>query len=251
MNRIAELVGRKAGLRAIGDVQGYADLFRDVVADARALNLAVLQLGDVIDCGPDSPGAMMLMLELAARGNGAQVAGNHCDKFYRYLQGRKVEVEKSRLAMTIDQLGRRADGDDLARRYAAYVARAPLWLGAPRFFFVHGAFHPDMRSRGAPSVAERGRDKRLSPLALFGETDGSMDPNGKPHRTYKWVARVPGDLTVFVGHDVASTAEVVTRNSPQGGRVLHLDLGPDRGGRIGFFDLGREDLLSGTGQGIC
>lgn len=244
MSRIADLVERRAGLRVIGDVQGYADAFRDLIAEARALGLAVLQLGDIIDRGPDSPGAMALMLDLARTGDGLQVAGNHCDKFYRYLQGRKVEAAKSGLALTLDQLGRRPDGEELARSFAAHVARVPLWLGTPRYFFVHGAFHPHMRNRRAPPVSERARDKRLASLALFGETDGSFTPEGKPHRTYNWVANVPADLTVCVGHDVASTTEIVTRRSPLGGHVVHLDLGPDRGGRIGHLDLAREELLA-------
>ena len=244
MSRISDLVARKAGLRVIGDVQGYADPFRDLIAEARALDLAILQLGDIIDRGPDSPGAMSLMLDLAGRGDGAQIAGNHCDKFYRYRQGRKVESARSGLAQTIGQLAQRRDGEDLARRYADYVARLPLWLGTAAFAFVHGAFHPEMRKRRAPTVADRSRDRRLSSLALFGETDGSVTPDGKPHRTYRWVSQVPAGLTVCVGHDVVSTTEIVTRTSPQGGKVIHLDLGADRGGRIGYLDLSRDDLLA-------
>jgi protein phosphatase len=244
MSRISDLIAKKAGLRVIGDIQGYADPFRDLIADARASGLAILQLGDIIDRGPDSPGAMRLMLDLAGSGDGAQIAGNHCDKFFRYRQGRKVEVAKSGLAMTIEQLERRGDGEELACAYAEYVARLPLWLGTPAFFFVHGAFHADMRRRRAPTVADRARDKRLASLALFGETDGAVTPEGKPHRTYRWAAQVPAGLTVCVGHDVVSTTEIVTRRSPQGGQVIHLDLGADRGGRIGYLDIGREDLMA-------
>jgi protein phosphatase len=244
MRPIGELVQSRAGLRVIGDVQGYADLFRDLVEEARRLDLAVLQLGDIIDRGPDSPGAMALMLDLAARGDGAQIAGNHCDKFFRFRQGRRVELARSGLALTVDQLGRRPDGETLARRYAEYVGRLPLWLAAGTFFFVHGAFHAGMRRRRPPTVADRHREKRLASLALFGETSGETTPEGKPVRTYRWLDHVPEGLTVCIGHDVVSTTEIVVRESAAGGRVMHLDLGPDRGGRIGHLDIDRARLLA-------
>lgn len=242
MKSLADLVRNRAGLRVIGDVQGYAEPFRALLDEARRLDLAVLQLGDIIDRGPDSPGAMELMLDLAARGEGVQIAGNHCDKFYRYRHGRKVEIEKSGLAMTLEQLGRRPDGEELAERYARFIADVPLWLGAGEYFFVHGAFHPVMRRRRSPTVADRQADKRLAALALYGETNGQFTEEGKPVRTYRWVDQVPPRVTVCIGHDVVSTTETVVREAPSGGRVLHLDLGPDRGGRIGHLDIPREKL---------
>jgi hypothetical protein len=244
MGAIDELVRGRAGLRVIGDVQGYADPFRELIAEARRLDLAILQLGDIIDRGPDSPGAMALMLDVAARGDGLQIAGNHCDKFFRFRQGRRVEITRSGLALTLDQLGRRADGEDLARRYAEYVARPPLWRSAGAFFFVHGAFHPAMRRRRPPTVADRQREKWLAALALFGETSGETTADGKPVRTYRWLDKVPAGLTVCIGHDVVSTTEIAVRDSAQGGRVVHLDLGPDRGGRIGHLDIDRARLLA-------
>lgn len=241
---LEELVRGRAGLRVIGDVQGYAEPFRDLIEDARRCDLAVLQLGDIIDRGPDSPGAMALMLDLVARGEGIQIAGNHCDKFYRHRQGRRVEIAKSGLAMTLEQLGRTADGEALADRYARFVATVPLWRAAGSWFFVHAAFHPAMRRQRAPSVAERHRDKRLGALALYGETNGETTAEGKPVRTYRWIDRIPPDLTVCIGHDVVSTTETVVREAPTGGRVIHLDLGPDRGGRIGHLDIPREKLFA-------
>ena len=243
MMSIADLMRGKAGLRVIGDVQGYAEPFRELIEEARRNDLAVLQLGDIIDRGPDSPGAIALMLDLAERGDGMQIAGNHCDKFFRHRQGRKVEVARSGLAMTLEQLARRSDGEALARRYADHVARTPLWRGVGDFFFVHGAFHPDMRRRRPPLVADRHRTRFLSSLALYGETDGTFTEDGKPVRTYNWVASVPEGLTVCVGHDVVSTGEVVIRHAPSGGRVVHLDLGADRGGRIGHLDIERSRVL--------
>jgi hypothetical protein len=38
---------------------------------------------------------MVLMLDAAACGEGMQIAGNHCDKSFRYRQGRRIEIEKN------------------------------------------------------------------------------------------------------------------------------------------------------------
>jgi hypothetical protein len=92
-------------------------------------------------------------------------------------------------------------------------------------------------------VADRHRQKWLSSLALYGETNGETTAEGKPVRTYRWVERVPPRVTICIGHDVVSTSEIVVREAPTGGRVIHLDLGPDRGGRIGHLDIPREALV--------
>lgn len=60
-----------------------------------------------------------------------------------------VEIEKSGLAIILEQLGRTPDGEALADRYARFVADVPLWLGRSDRFFVHGAFHPAMRRQPA------------------------------------------------------------------------------------------------------
>src|SRR5689334_18850992 len=122
LKTIAELVEGKAGLRVIGDVQGWAEPFREAVADARAQRLAVLSLGDLIDRGPDAPGAIRVMLDLIERGDGELVPGNHDDKLRRWAAGRKVETEKSGLAGSLEQIAADPDGVELARAFAEAVA---------------------------------------------------------------------------------------------------------------------------------
>jgi hypothetical protein len=240
---IPELVEGKAGLRVVGDVQGWAEPFRAVVDEARRRDLAVLSLGDLIDRGPDGPEAIRIMLDLLHRGDGEFVPGNHDDKLRRWAAGRKVETDRSGLSGTLEQLALDPDGTELVRDFAAAVAARPLWRRAGRWVFVHGAFHPAMLGHDpAPTAAERGKTEFLAARALFGETDGTRRPDGFPRRTYRWVDLVPGKLTVVVGHDVVSTEEIVRRRGARGGEVVHLDTGIDRGGRLSFLDIPSEDL---------
>jgi protein phosphatase len=246
MNRvrtITELVEGKAGLRVVGDIQGWAEPFWDVVEDARKRDLAVLSLGDIIDRGPDAPGAMRVLLDLLEQGDGELVPGNHDDKLRRWVGGRKVETERSGLAGSLGQIAADPDGAALARDFAEAVAARPLWRRAGRWVFVHGAFHPAMlRHDPAPSAAEREKAGWLAARALFGETDGTRRPDGYPNRTYRWVDLVPQKLTVVIGHDVVSTEEIVRRRGARGGEVVHLDTGIDRGGRLSWLDIPAGEL---------
>ncbi len=41
--------------------------------------------------------------------------------------------------------------------------------------------------------------RKLKALALYGETDGSLNAEGLPIRTYRWIDRIPQGLTAIVG----------------------------------------------------
>jgi len=70
-------------LRIIGDVHGDIRGF----AAACATDRFVIQLGDLVDDGPDSAGVLSLMLNRIARGDGLFVLGNHDFKLARALRG--------------------------------------------------------------------------------------------------------------------------------------------------------------------
>ena len=77
------------GLRlyAIGDVHGRADLLADMhrriardLARRPVADWRVIHLGDYIDRGPDSAGALELLLDYQGEGHGDFLIGNH-DRF--------------------------------------------------------------------------------------------------------------------------------------------------------------------------
>jgi protein phosphatase len=242
---LEELLHGRDGLRIAGDVQAHADALADVLAGARAANLAILLLGDIVDRGPDAPGALRLVLDMLRR-DGELVPGNHDDKLRRWAAGRRVELERSGLAGTLEQVAAAADGADLVREFAAAVAIRPLWRRAGRWFFVHGGFHPAMlRHDPGPPLAEKEKVGWLAARALYGETDGTRLPDGFPNRTYRWLDLVPAKISVAIGHDVVSTSEIVRRRGARGGEAVFLDTGIDRGGRLSYLDIPGTELSPG------
>jgi hypothetical protein len=83
---------RFAGIRVIGDVHGNAKPFAQLIAEARSRNLFVVQLGDLVDRGSDSVGALRLAFDLIDRGDGLFLRSNHDDKLRRALIGNPVRV---------------------------------------------------------------------------------------------------------------------------------------------------------------
>ena len=74
-----------SGIRVIPDVHGHLVSFAERIEEAEAAGLFVIQLGDLIDRGADSPLCVESMLDVESRGRGAMVLGNHEFAFLRFL----------------------------------------------------------------------------------------------------------------------------------------------------------------------
>ena len=221
-----------AGLRVVGDVHGDARAF----AAAIETDLFIVQLGDLVDYGPDSAAALRLAFALIDSGRGLFLLGNHDLKLARALAGRDVRMDAN-LAQTLGQL----DGG-LRLRAQAEFARAPAWLvqsgpsGQGRMF-VHGGFHTAMLDEPPPPAPE-GRVTGVLSRALYGEHTGRTQPDGYPERSLRWVDRIPPGLTVYCGHDRRSTdGRPYIRQGMQGGSAVFLDTGAGKGGHLSWVDL--------------
>ncbi|MBV8094374.1 MAG: metallophosphoesterase [Acetobacteraceae bacterium] len=217
--------GRK--LRVVGDVHGDANAF----AFAAATDRFIVQLGDLTDYGPDSPGALQIMFRVIDEGRGLFLLGNHDYKLARALQGQPVHIGPA-LAATIGQLNKA-----LRERTVTEIARAPSWLIHKRLVFVHGGFHTAMLTE--PSPLGLRRPEGPIARALFGEPTGRMQADGFPERSLRWVDRIPAGLTVYCGHDQRSMdGRPYVRRGAAGGRAIFLDTGAGKGGHLSWIDLG-------------
>ena len=219
-------------LRVVGDVHGDARAFAMAVATDRF----VVQLGDVVDYGPDSAEALRIALRLVEDGRGVFLLGNHDHKLRRALGGREVR-RGPELVATLEQLDPK-----LRQRAAAAIDRAPVWLrqraadGSQRLF-VHGGFHTDMLRAEPPELTE-GRVQGVLARALYGQTTGRIQSDGYPERVLHWVDHIPEGMTVYVGHDRRSTdGRPYTRAGRSGGRAVFLDTGAGKGGHLSWIDL--------------
>ncbi|WP_135466961.1 metallophosphoesterase [Crenalkalicoccus roseus] len=236
----AEALARRgfAGLRVVGDVHGEAAAFAHAVAGAEAERLFLLQLGDLTDYGPDSPGVLRLMFGVLDRGQGRFLLGNHDHKLRRVLSGQRVRIAAEGLGATLAQLEAAPDGAALKARLLAEVAAAPAWLRLDAWCFVHAGWHPRMLHEPPPPDAGARRPDPLLSRALFGQVTSRMRPDGYPERLYGWVNRIPAGVTVHCGHDCRSTdGRPFVERGALGGRAVFLDTGAGKGGHLSWLDL--------------
>jgi protein phosphatase len=219
-------------LRVVGDVHGDARAFALAVATDRF----VIQLGDIVDYGPDSAEAMRLALRMVEEGRGIFLLGNHDHKLRRALGGRNIRVGPE-LAVTLRQLD-----PQLRQQAAGAIDRAPVWLrqraadGSARLF-VHGGFHTDMLGHDPPPMPG-GKVQGVLARALYGQTTGRLQSDGYPERVLHWVDHIPAGMTVYVGHDRRSSdGRPYVRTGRGGGTAVFLDTGAGKGGHLSWIDL--------------
>ncbi len=214
-------------LRIIGDVHGDSRAF----AIAAETEHFVIQLGDLVDDGPDSAGALRIMFRLIDEGNGLFLLGNHDFKLARALRGDAV-FRTPVLDATLASLP-----PDLAARALTEIIRAPAWLASGQKFFVHGGFHPGMLTEPALPFPP-GRPPALMARALYGQTTGRTTGAGKPERLITWVNTIPAGMTVYCGHDRRSTdSRPYIKHGAQGGTAIFLDTGAGKGGHLSWIDV--------------
>ena len=221
---LQDLAGRR--LRVVGDVHGDTRAFMHAVATDRY----IIQLGDLVDHGPDSAGTLRIMFRLIDEGRGMFILGNHDRKLGRALGGRRMRPDPP-LEATLAQL----DGD-LRARALAEIGRAPAWMVLGQRAFVHGGFHTGMLEQDPPPGLE-GVSHLLS-RALFGETTGRMQEDGYPERRLSWVDHIPRGYTVYCGHDRRSPdGRPWIKHGRNGGTAIFTDTGAGKGGHLAWIDL--------------
>jgi len=213
-------------LRVVGDVHGDLAAFRHAIATDRF----VIQLGDLVDHGPDSAGVLRAMFRLMDEKRGLFLLGNHDRKLGRALSGRKMRPDPP-LEATLRQLD-----SELAARARQEIERAPAWLVAGRAVFVHGGFHTGMLHQDPPPGLQR--VTHLLSRALFGETSGRMQEDGFPERRLNWIDHIPAGFTVYCGHDQRSTdGRPWRKQGRSGGLAIFTDTGAGKGGHLAWIDL--------------
>lgn len=235
---------RFRGVRVVGDVHGEAEAFRAAVAGAAGESLFVVQLGDLTDHGPDSPGVLEAMFALLDSGSGLFLLGNHDRKLRRALLGAASPGPFDGLEATLDQLARHPGGAALAARAVEEIARAPAWVAwGDRTLFVHGGFHPGMLQGPPPPDAGMRRPEGLVSRALFGQTvRGAPNLSGYPVRLLDWVDSIPPGFTVYCGHDIRSAdGRPHIRHGRAGGTAVFMDTGAGKGGHLSWIDLAGQD----------
>jgi hypothetical protein len=245
----AERLKGKAGIRFFGDIHGCAAEFAALAEEAVARNLHLHSLGDLINRGPDSPGCMRLACDLHDAGWLDINPGNHDVEFARWYLwqsegGEPVPVKPNRLGATVTQLRQAQDGHHLGPRYFDLLMQAQLWSRFGRIYAVHAALDAEMLGQAGPRLKDSDWQAPQTRLALEGEMRDADDPQRRAlgRRSFAWLDQVPAGVTVMIGHSVASTDGLRERRNAQGGRIVHLDTGLDRGGKLSYVDVPMSEI---------
>ena len=230
-------IPQPARIRVVGDVHGDATAFRYAAATDRF----VVQLGDLVDNGPDSAGALRIMFDLIDRGRGLFLLGNHDFKLARAIGGQITRIDPT-LTDTLTQLD-----EPMRARVLQETLRAPVWLRHGNALFVHGGFHASMLEQAAPPMSLERPHGAVS-RALYGEPTGRTQPDGYPERSLGWVDRIPAGVVVYCGHDRRSTnGRPYHRTGHAGGIAVFLDTGAGKGGHLSWIDLDLPEPRGSTG----
>ena len=171
-------------------------------------------VGDLVDRGPRILDTVRIVRNMVAAGTAFCIAGNHDDKFVRWLRGRQVQV-KHGLEMSI------AEVEPLSSEERARIAAfldglvSHYVFDGGRLVVAHAGLREEMHGRGSSAVRE---------FCLYGETTGETDEFGLPVR-YNWASEYRGKAAVVYGHTPVPEPEWLNN-------TVNIDTGAVFGGRL-------------------
>src|SRR5919197_723429 len=214
---------------AVGDVHGAYDRYVEILrasgvidANGRWAGGAAhfVQLGDVVDRGPDSRKALDFL-----------------ERLERFLQTLKpAERDEARKQTPLGQIEmRQAFGRD--GEYGKWLRQLPVTIKINGIVFVHGGISPAVAPLGCSAINDQVHreltsdlDKtRAAPLAsLAARVDGPLWYRGLAEQPDAFAPQVTDILTklgaraIVVGHTVSTNRRIITRFD---GRVIQIDTG--------------------------
>jgi protein phosphatase len=146
-------------------------------------------VGDLVDRGPDTPGALRLVMGMVAAGTALCVSGNHEHKLVRALDGRDVQISHGR-AESLAQLAAEAPDFRKDAREFMYGLVSHYRLDGGRLVVAHAGLKEEYHGRSSG---------RVRAFCMYGDTTGETDEYGLPVR-YPWANDYRGAAAVVYGH---------------------------------------------------
>lgn len=186
--------------------------------------------GDIVDRGPRIIDTVNLVSAMVSEGSAYYVPGNHCNKFYRLLKSRKVQV-KHGLEMTVDQYDAlpKAGREELKAVFMRLYESAPPYmiLDGGRLVVAHAGIEEDMIGSTSEEVLD---------FVLYGMVTGGHDQRGLPERG-DWAAGYRGDALIVYGHTPVENSEFVNN-------TINIDEGVSIGGKLACLRYPERELVS-------
>ncbi|MFC3231489.1 metallophosphoesterase [Marinibaculum pumilum] len=231
----------------IGDVHGLPDALERLLAVlAPAAGDLVVLLGDLLDKGPDSVGAVRLARELATgAAHGLMLLeGNHEDLYRRYRRNRELRPDTA-AAQAARHPGLAAVHDRLSATDIDFLDAALPFLRVPAhgLLALHGGIPGDMRSfppdAGAVARMTAGQRRRFNAVLRTGHVsaadgrylmsghEGPGDPFWADIYDGRFGHVIFGHIPFMDGPAIFPHATGLDTGAVQGGRLTALSVGPD------------------------
>lgn len=221
---------------ACGDVHGNITAFKKAVDRAQEKKLFIVQLGDLVNYGDASVECVHLMAKLTAENQGLCVRGNHerkLDRFIREYKSGEITMRiNAGLKCTEDQIESLSEEkkESFFDTFDWLFEKSPLVARIGNLRFVHGGLDP---AYWVSTEFKKTMNRKIRETAYFAQIyPGKHDADNHPVKRYDWITKIKKDVTVAVGHDIKSKHEPEIRTNAQGGRVIFLDAGSSKGGRL-------------------
>ena len=193
--------------------------------------------GDLTDRGEASLAVIQVVAELVKQGAAHYCPGNHCDKLYRYMLGRNVQV-KHGLETTIAEFEALSEEErtTVEETFMTLYEEAPLYLSLDDGKLI--AAHAGIRERYI------GRDdKNVKRFVLYGDITGEKHANGLPVRK-DWALEYSGKSLVVYGHTPVRDVRWV-------GETVNIDTGCVFGGKLSALRYPERETVSVPSSKEC
>ncbi|MTT30585.1 bis(5'-nucleosyl)-tetraphosphatase PrpE [Terrilactibacillus sp. BCM23-1] len=190
----------------------------------------IVFVGDITDRGPASLNCIRLVYDLVQSEKAIYVPGNHCNKLYRYLIGRNVQI-KHGLETTVAELENLNPRERkiVSHSFRMLYETAPLYtvLDEQRLIVCHAGIREDMIGKTS---------KKVESFVLYGDITGQKDINGLPERR-DWAKSYTGKALIVYGHTPVS--EPRWKNN-----TVNIDTGCVFGGKLTALRYPERETIS-------
>lgn len=188
-------------------------------------------LGDAMDRGPESLPTLALLFSMQDKEKLFYSPGNHCNKFYRFAKGNKVQQTHG-LETTIAELNAlpAEEREQFLQRYRDFYEALPLVqeLDKGRLLIAHAGISEQL-------IGQYHSEKTKS-FVLYGDITGQKLPDGRPVRK-DWAKHYKGKKFIVYGHTPLPEARFVNK-------TVNIDTGCVFGGKLTALRYPEKEIVS-------
>lgn len=188
-------------------------------------------VGDAMDRGPYSLKTMALLFKIQEKGLLIYSPGNHCNKFYRYAKGNKVQLQYG-IETTVAELHKLPidEQERFLKRYITFYEALPLYhlIDNEKLIIAHAGI--------SKSLIGTTDTKKLRSFVLYGDITGESLPNGRPFRR-DWAKNYKGETFIVYGHTPVVNARFIHH-------TVNIDTGCVFGGKLSALRYPEKEIVS-------